>query len=90
MKYNTSLFGQILQVVPRAKFARIVRECGAERHSKGFTCWDQFVSMIFCQFAQCKSLREIGDGLAVTCGKLLRRSRQRIVEKVQFLGLGDQ
>jgi hypothetical protein len=28
------------------------------------------MSMLFCQFAQCKSLREISDGLAVTCGKL--------------------
>ena len=26
--------------------------------------------MLFCQFAQTKSLREISDGLAVTCGKL--------------------
>jgi hypothetical protein len=71
MKYNTSLFGQILQIIPRTKFARIVRECKAERHSKGFSCWDQFVSMLFCQFAQCKSLREISDGLAVTFGKLV-------------------
>jgi len=71
MKFTTSLFGQILQVVPRAKFARIVRTSGAERHSKGFSCWDQFVSMLFCQLAQSKSLREISDGLAVTCGKLV-------------------
>jgi len=71
MKYNTSLFGQILQVIPRRRFAHIVRECKAERHSKGFTCWDQFVSMLFCQLAQSKSLREISDGLAVTCGKLV-------------------
>ena len=28
------------------------------------------VAMLFCQFAQAKSLREISDGLAVTCGKL--------------------
>jgi hypothetical protein len=26
--------------------------------------------MLFCQFTQAKSLREISDGLAVTCGKL--------------------
>jgi len=26
--------------------------------------------MLFCQLAQAKSLREISDGLAVTCGKL--------------------
>jgi hypothetical protein len=28
------------------------------------------VSMLFCQFAQAKSLREVCDGLRVTCGKL--------------------
>jgi hypothetical protein len=70
MKFSTSLFSQILQIVPRISFARLVRECGAERHAKGFSSWDQYVAMLFCQFAQAKSLREISDGLAVTCGKL--------------------
>jgi hypothetical protein len=70
MKFTTSLFAQILQVVPRVSFLRIVHECGAERHAKGFSSWDQCVAMLFCQLAQSKSLREISDGLAVTCGKL--------------------
>jgi hypothetical protein len=70
MKFTTSLFSQILQVVPRASFFRLVYECRAERHAKGFSSWDQYVAMLFCQLAQAKSLREISDGLAVTCGKL--------------------
>ena len=70
MKFTTNLFGQILQIVPRTSFLRLVRACGAERHAKGFSSWDQYVAMLFCQFAQAKSLREISDGLAVTCGKL--------------------
>jgi hypothetical protein len=70
MKYTTSLFAQILQVVPRVSFLRLVRQWGAERHAKGFSSWDQCVAMLFCQFAQAKSLREISDGLAITCGKL--------------------
>ncbi len=70
MRYSLSLFAQIVQVIPRAKFARAVRQTGAERNSKGFSCWDQLVAMLFCQFAQSRSLREISDGLAVTCGKL--------------------
>lgn len=70
MKSSLSLFAQIVQVIPRARFARVVRQTSAERHSKGFTSWDQCVAMLFCQFAQSKSLREISDGLAVTCGKL--------------------
>jgi len=56
--------------VPRNSFLRLVYECGAERHAKGFSSWDQYVAMLFCQLAQAKSLREISDGLAVTCGKL--------------------
>jgi len=69
MKFTTSLFSQILQIVPRTSFLQLVHECGAERHAKGFPSWDQYVAMLFCQLAQAKSLREISDGLAVTCGK---------------------
>ncbi len=70
MKFTTNLFGQILQIVPRVSFMQLVRQTGAERHAKGFASWDQYVGMLFCQLAQAKSLREISDGLAVTCGKL--------------------
>jgi len=70
MKFTTSLFSQILQIVPRNSFLLLVHHCGAERHAKGFSSWDQYVAMLFCQLAQAKSLREISDGLAVTCGKL--------------------
>ncbi len=70
MKFTTSLFSQIVHLISRTSFSRIVNEVGAERHAKGFSSWDQCVAMLFCQFAQSKSLREISDGLAVTCGKL--------------------
>ena len=70
MKFTSSLFSQILQILPRNSFLRLVYECRAERHAKGFSSWDQYVAMLFCQLAQAKSLREISDGLAVTCGKL--------------------
>jgi hypothetical protein len=70
MKFNTNMFGQILQIIPRNSFARLVYESRAEYCAKGFSSWDQLVAMLFCQFAQAKSLREISDGLAVTCGKL--------------------
>ena len=70
MKFTTSLFSQILQIIPRISFTNLIHEFGAERHAKGFSSWDQYVAMLFCQLAQSKSLREISDGLAVTCGKL--------------------
>lgn len=70
MKFTTNMFSQILQIIPRNSFSRLVYESKAEYCAKGFSSWDQTVAMLFCQFAQAKSLREISDGLAVTCGKL--------------------
>jgi hypothetical protein len=70
MKFTTNMFSQILQIIPRNSFSRLVYDSRAEYCAKGFSSWDQTVAMLFCQFAQAKSLREICDGLAVTCGKL--------------------
>jgi hypothetical protein len=59
-----SVFSQLLQLFSRGEFARSVKKHSAERHAKGFTCWGQFVAMLFCQVAQLKSLREVCLGLA--------------------------
>ena len=65
-----SLFSQILTLFPRTEFHAAVRQHQAERYAKGFSCWEQFVAMMFCQVAQAKSLREICSGLACCVGKL--------------------
>jgi len=70
MLSHSSLFSQVLLLVNRHGFERRVREYGAEKAAKGFSCWGQFVAMMFCQLAQAKSLREISDGLACCEGKL--------------------
>lgn len=70
MANTASLFTQILSLFQRSDFARRVRELKAERHARGFSCWSQFVSMLFCQLAQARSLREITDGLKCCEGKL--------------------
>ena len=59
-----SIFNQLLQLFPRADFQQAVAATGAERHARGFTCWQQFVAMLFCQLARAHSLREICGGLA--------------------------
>jgi hypothetical protein len=65
-----SVFSQLLQLFPRLEFQRAVKEHRAERHARGFTCWGQFVAMLFCQLGRAKSLREICGGLACAEGKL--------------------
>ena len=44
-----SIFNQLLQLFPRDEFQRAVDETKAERHARGFSCWNQFVAMLFAQ-----------------------------------------
>jgi hypothetical protein len=71
MVRHASLFSQLLQRVPRGEFEQLVRKHGAERAAKGFTCWTQFVAMLFCHLGHADSLREICHGLACCVGKLI-------------------
>jgi len=70
MNKFSSIFGQILQIFSKGEFYRAVMETGAEKGTKGFSSWQQFVAMIFCQLGQAHSLREICGGLASCLGKL--------------------
>jgi hypothetical protein len=65
-----SLFSQVLSLINRHQFAAAAKTFRAEKGAKGFSCWDQFVAMLFCQLAQAKSLREIVQGLLCCEGKL--------------------
>jgi hypothetical protein len=65
-----SIFSQLLQLFPRTKFQEAVKKTKAERHARGFTCWGQFVAMLFCQLGRAHSLREITGGLKSCEGKL--------------------
>lgn len=64
------MFSQILKLIPRTDFERIVKETGAEYRSKGLSNWSQFVARLFCQLGRAHSLREIEGGLKSCEGKL--------------------
>jgi len=67
---SCSMFSQILKLIPRIEFERMVRETGSEYASKGLSSWSQFVAMMFCQLGRAHSLREIEGGLKSCEGKL--------------------
>lgn len=71
MKKCNSIFGQILKLFPRTQFEIFVKETASARFNKGFSCWTQFVAMLFCQLGQAHSLREICGGLATSLGKMV-------------------
>lgn len=64
-----SFFQQMLELFPRTEFEKLVAEHKSERHARGFTSWEQFVSMLFCHLGRAQSLREICDGLHSIEGK---------------------
>lgn len=66
----SSIFSQLLQLFPRMEFEKAVRDHKAEYHARGFSCWGQFVAMLFCQLGRAHTLREICGGLASCEGKL--------------------
>jgi hypothetical protein len=70
MNKYSSIFGQILQIFSKSEFYKAVKETRADKGVKGFSCWAQFVAMLFCQLGQAHSLREITGGLATCMGKL--------------------
>lgn len=70
MNKYSSIFGQILQIFSRNEFYSAVKELRADKGAKGFSCWEQFVAMLFCQLGQAHSLREICGGIATCLGKV--------------------
>lgn len=70
MVQTASLFNQLLHHFPRTEFGALVKATKAERHARGFTCWAQFVAMLFCHLAHADSLRLICNGLSCCLGKL--------------------
>lgn len=53
---------QILKGLPRKSFDRLVAKHQADKHSKGFGCWDQLVAMIYGHLSGASSLRQLEAG----------------------------
>lgn len=70
MSASCSMFSQILKLIPRIEFERMVKETKSEYAAKGLSSWSQFVAMMFCQLGRAHSLREIEGGLKSCEGKL--------------------
>jgi putative transposase len=57
--FTLTRLGRLLQQLPRAAFQQAVEQHRADRHTKGFTCWDHLVAMVHSQLSGAGSLREL-------------------------------
>ena len=63
MSHVNTIYNQLLQLLPRHEFEKSVKIHNGDFASKGFTCWEQFISMLYAQFSGQTGLRGIETGL---------------------------
>ena len=70
MAHNSTVFAQLLKLVPRHEFEGLAREHGSGRKARKLTRWSQFVAMGMAQLAGRSSLRDIVSNLSAQSRKL--------------------
>lgn len=61
---------QLLNLVDRSSFKRIVAEHKSDHYYKSFKSWTHFVTMMFGIFSRCDSMSELCEGMRGMQGKL--------------------
>lgn len=72
---NITLFAQAIGKLPKENIRKIISEEKTDKHCRGYNTWSQFISMMFCQFSGCDSVRDISDGLNSTRNSKYKFSR---------------
>lgn len=65
------IFNQLLSLIPRSLVKRLVRAHGSDYRCKKFKSYDHVVTMLFCCFHQCNSIREVITGMQACSHRLL-------------------
>ena len=67
---NITFFAQVVGKIPKESIRKIIRTAQTEKHCKSYDTWSQLISMVFCQFSECVSVRDISNGLKSATGNL--------------------
>jgi hypothetical protein len=66
---SKSVFGQLISLIDDSLIRNEVKKCDSDRYTKRFTTKDHLISMLFCSFSKCTSLREISGAMLGLSGK---------------------
>ena len=78
---KVNLFSQVLALIDRNIFLRLVRKHNSDKYCKGITSWTHLVSMIFMQLSGATSLRDISNGMRSATGNLNHLGIERAPSK---------
>ena len=59
MNKEKYVFSQLVSFLDRSKFNLIVAKYDGDKYVKHFTCWNQFLAMMFGQLSNRESLRDL-------------------------------
>ena len=59
MNQGRTVFSQLISFLPDREFRRCVSRYDGDSHLRGFSCWDQYLTMAFAQLTYRESLRDI-------------------------------
>lgn len=79
--FGTSVFGQLISLIDSKIIESSAKTCHSDRYIKKFTTKDHLVSMLFCSFAKCTSLREVSGAMLGLAGKTKHFQLQHIPKK---------
>ena len=80
MNAGRTIFAQLAEHLPHKEFQKCVARYRGDANLRGFTCWDQYLAMVFAQLTYRESLRDIEACLGAMRAKLYHmgfRSRVR-------------
>jgi len=67
--FGSSVFGQLIFLIDSKILSTSAKKFNSDRYIKKFTTKDHFISMLFCAFAKCSSLREVSGAMLGLSGK---------------------
>jgi hypothetical protein len=66
---SKSVFGQLISLIEDSIIKGSVKKSDSDRYVKRFKSKDHLISMLFCSFAKCNSLREVSGAMLGLSGK---------------------
>ena len=66
---SKSVFGQLISLIDDKNIKDAVKKHDSDRYVKRFKSKDHLISMLFCSFAKCNSLREVSGAMLGLSGK---------------------
>src|SRR6056297_3222108 len=67
--FGTSVFGQLISLIDSEIISKSVQSHKSDHYVKKFKTKDHLISMLFCSFAKCSSLREVSGAMLGLAGK---------------------